>query len=311
MTGTVTIHIGLHKTGTTTLQNRVFPACPELNFLCTDNDGFLPFYRYAAYSDPIYFEPQKAHALLAGMLRPDKPNLLSNEGFSGPLHSGDLEYGLDHRDAVLRNLAAAFPDARVILTLRRQDGLARSLYRQYLRSGGTRGVERYYGFAANTPHQPLFNRDRFRYLPYVRRVEELFPQGLLLLAYEELVRDPDAYLGRISEFLDVTLPPLPKRKDNATRLGPFGLGVTRVLNHFFRSYLNPAGLVPGVPRLKNGKFSLVSPVTLLHEYWPFGYKGGKTGKPGVLAARILEECREDNRALDERYALNLKEYGYY
>lgn len=311
MNASVTLHIGLHKTGTASLQKLVFPRCESLRFLCTDTPEFVPFQRYAGFSDPIYFDPNKARTMIDSLLDTRRPNLISNEGFSGPLHAGELEFGLDHRDAVLRNLSAAFPEARVILTLRRQDRLARSFYRQYVRSGGTRRADRYFGYAKGTTAQPLVSRNRFRFLPYVRRVEELFPAGMLLLTHEEMVRDPAHYLGRMSDFLGVSLPDLPPRKLNLSRLGPFGMECTRIMNHFFRSYLNPAGILPGLPMRRNHRLELVSPVALIHDRWPRPYRGNDPGLSGRLAARILEEMREDNQRLDKQYDLNLKEYGYY
>ena len=187
--------------------------------------------------------------------------------------------------------------------MRRQDALARSLYRQYLKSGGTRSVRRFYGMDG-----PIMSIDRFFYSPYVDAVKALFPAGVLLLAFEEFAEDEAAFLRKITGFIGIKFPSIPLRKENATRLGPFGMEVSRVLNHLFRSYLNPGGILPGVPVFEHGERRLISPMEILHDKWPG--KGRNVGK-GTIFSDIFEMVQEDNRVLDSRNELGLDRYGYY
>ncbi len=50
----LTIHIGLHKTDTTTLQRDAFPRCSDLNYLGGETVG--RFEQASTTSDPIYFD---------------------------------------------------------------------------------------------------------------------------------------------------------------------------------------------------------------------------------------------------------------
>ena len=302
----VFLHLGLHKTATGTLQRQFFPACSDLDVFTTIVPEMKVFVELVTRKDPIYFDAENVRKVICPILSKQKANLLSNESFSGPPYAGGFEYGLDHRSSVISNLKAVFPNAKIILVLRRQDALARSLYRQYLKSGGTRSVRRFYGMDG-----PIMSIDRFFYSPYVDAVKALFPAGVLLLAFEEFVEDQAAFLRKLTDFIGIKFPSILLRKENATRLGPFGMEISRVLNHLFRSYLNPGGILPGVPVFEHGGRRLISPVEILHDKWPG--KGGRSEKSDVFttARDIFEMVREDNRVLDSKNELGLDRYGYY
>lgn len=306
----VFLHLGLHKTASGTLQRQFFPACSDLDVFTTIVPEMKVFVELVTRKDPIYFDADRVREVIYPILSKQKANLLSNESFSGPPYAGGFEYGLDHRSSVISNLKAVFPNAKVILVLRRQDALSRSLYRQYLKSGGTRSVRRFYGMDRDG-RLPIMSLDRFFYSSYVDAVKALFPAGVLLLAFEEFAEDQAAFLRKITDFIGVKFPSIPLRKENATRLGPFGMEVSRVLNHLFRSYLNPGGILPGVPVFEHGERRLISPMEILHDKWPG--KGGRYEKSDVFttARDIFEMVREDNRVLDSKNGLSLDRYGYY
>lgn len=312
MTGTpaTVVHLGLHKTGTTTLQHQLFPACPDIRLLTTLDDDVRRFVHSVTRSDPLFFDADAARSLLESRMSADRLNVLSNESLSGPPYAGAIEGGLDHRYPVLMNLSAALPEARAIIVLRRQDRLARSFYRQYLKSGGTRRVRRFFGL-----HQgdkpPLMSLDRFRFLPYIDALKRAFPNGVLVLAFEQFVEDREAYLGAIADFLGVTLPQIELTRENATKLGPVGMEVTRLLNHLFRNLLNPAGVLPGVPVRRFGRWRIVSPVEFIHDYMPDFGKRSEGGQLAEVGAEILDRVRADNQRLCEVHGLDFQRYGYW
>ena len=224
----IVLHIGLHKTATGTLQRQFFPACPDLNLLTTFVPEMRKFVRLVTRCDPLYFNSTQAIEILSSVLDQNRPNLLSNESFSGPPYAGAIEGGLDHRSPVLLNLKAVFPKARVILVLRRQDALVKSFYREYLKSGGTRKITRFYGLEGeNKP--ALMSMNRFNYYPYVEEVMKSFPSGVLTLAFEEFVRNQQVFLNKLTNFIGIELPKIELKKENATSLGPLGMEVTRMI----------------------------------------------------------------------------------
>jgi len=305
------LHMGLHKTATGTLQRQFFPACPDCQLLTAATPGVRRFTHLVTRKDPLYFDPDEACAALRNELHPQRPNLLSNEALSGPPYAGVIEAGLDHRSPVLANLRACFPEARAILVLRRQDDLARSLYRQYLKSGGTRNVRRFYGLPLDD-RRPLMSLDRFRFGPYVRALKAAFPAGVLLLAYEELVQNQASFLDKLTRFIGIGNPGITLHSENATLLGPLGMEVSRMLNHLFRSNLNHGGVLPS-PLLKKGAGGRrrLRPVAVLHDKWPGRRPVGGSGALFEVGREILDMVKEDNIRLDEICQLGLGRYGYY
>ena len=302
-------HLGLHKTASGTLQRQFFPACSKLNLLTTLDPTVRKFVHAVTRKDPLYFDPQEALSLLAGRVRGDRVNLLSNESLSGPPYAGVAEGGLDHRSPVLQNLRAAFPDARAVLVLRRQDSLARSLYRQYLKRGGTAKVDRFFGLATDL-QPPMMSLDRFCFSPFVRCVFESFGSRVLVLTFEQFLRDQQSFLEQLCRFIGVERPDLKLDSENATRMGPAGMEVTRLLNFAFRGTLNQ-GIVPRIPIRRRGRWMLVSPVELIHDYWPGRPGSSQDSAFNRLTSEIWEMYREDNRHLDVDFRLGLAQFGYY
>jgi len=59
MPGTI-LHIGLHKTATTTLQHQLFPQTPGLNLFVTLQQPMRDFMQMVTRQDPAYFDPEAA-----------------------------------------------------------------------------------------------------------------------------------------------------------------------------------------------------------------------------------------------------------
>jgi hypothetical protein len=301
-------HLGLHKTASGTLQRQFFPACDGLNLLTTLDPAVRQFVHTVTRKDPLYFDPRQALEMLAGRVRNSQVNLLSNESLSGPPYAGLSEGGLDHRSPVLQNLKAALPGARAVLVLRRQDSLARSLYRQYLKRGGTARVQQFFGSSA--AHQPMMSADRFCFSPYVRCVFDSFGARVLVLTFEEFLRDQGSFLERLCHFIGVRRPEMKLEPENVTRMGPAGMEVTRLLNFAFRGELSQ-GIVPRLPVRRRGQWRRVSTVELIHDYWPGRPRADQYSTLNRVTTEIWERYQEDNRRLDQEYRLGLGNFGYY
>ena len=304
----VALHLGLHKTASGTLQRQLFPACEELCLHTTLEPQMRRFMWLATRKDPIYFDAQAAAAVLRPVMDATRLNLVSNESFSGPPYAGLIESGLDHRSAVLENLSAVFPDAKCFLVIRRQDRFAISLYRQYLKAGGTKSLHRFYvGDRHGNP--PLMSLDRFLFDPYVAAVERLFPAGVLVLPFERFAADQTKFLAQLSQFLGVELPDIELQRENATRMGKGGLVFSRLLNHLFRNLANPGGILPGIPFRQFGQLRSTSPAQLLHDWYPLPKPRGSLRYD--VTDRLLRDAAQDNRRLSQRLNLGLEEFGYY
>jgi hypothetical protein len=118
---------------------------------------------------------------------------------------------------------ALLPDCRLIAILRNPVDRAHSWY-QYARRTRNEGRD----FETFLREEPAA-LDWGRYHRHLQRYLALFPrQALLVLVYEELVRDPPAELGRLARFLGIaTIPPDPDllgRRINPSELPRFRRG---------------------------------------------------------------------------------------
>ena len=190
------LHVGYHKTGTTWLQNRFF--IPEYGYgKILDHDAVSALIVDAHESAR---DAERLVAAAAGAARrwsPDTVPVVSSEILCGnPFHGG--AGGAENA----RLLAAAFPDARILITIREQKRMLTSVYMQYLSRGGTLPPE---GFFAeeNAPGYPRFRAEHFRYDWLIGLYRDLFGAGnVLVLTQEEMARDLAGFLAKLSAFAE-------------------------------------------------------------------------------------------------------------
>lgn len=113
----VTIHLGLHRTGTTFLQKEIFEKL-KINYI---------------FDDAIHRIKMK-----------DGINLISNEGLSL-----SMPHSLTHRLQILDHLQKLFPNARILIGLRERETWLRSCYYRYILSRGTLTYQEYLEKYAN------------------------------------------------------------------------------------------------------------------------------------------------------------------
>jgi hypothetical protein len=303
----IVIHIGLHKTASGTLQRQFFPACENVNLLTTLDDTTRTCINDITRTDPAYFDPDATAATLRSRLISDRVNLISNESLSGPPYAGVVETGLDHRTPVIDNLRRSFPGAKVVVVIRRQDALARSLYRQYIKRGGTESIDRFYGNALGAS-SGILSRNRFKFCNFLELVDRSFAEGLKILLFEDFVNDRKSFLHELCEFIGTSVPDIVLSPENASSLGTFGMTASRYLNYGFRSMLN-RGPLPPIPRKQYGRWVSASPIELAHEFWPGN--GKPSQKVATVCRAILEECKDDNRRLARKFGLDLERYEYH
>ncbi|MEM7220617.1 MAG: hypothetical protein AAF515_19805 [Pseudomonadota bacterium] len=325
----VVFHIGLHKTATTSLQVDTFPTLSGINYLGPGHPAVAHYVNTVIARDPIHHgafpiktQPtgvataagaaddappvdQQAVTALREALQTGETNLVSSEALSGPAWVGVTQRGIDHRTPVLLNLLQDFPDAELLLIIRRQDDYAKSMYRQYVKSGGTRPLAQFLG--ANG-HTPLFAPDRYRYAALVDALQRSFAR-VRVIPFELLRENEGQFLGTVSDFLGAPPPDKPMSRRNSTRMGSAGLNLCRVLNRLFTSPLNPAGVLPGIPIRRGGGWRTLSPVALLQDHWP-STRAKTSAAHQALFATVLAEANSDNRRLEALIDQDLARYGY-
>jgi len=244
MLANLLLHVGYHKTGTTWLQRQVFPDAEAGYALVAGADDLQPVF---VDPNPFGFDPAEAHrSFERGIGEAREKGLipvLSYERLSGSPHAG----GYDSRPIADR-LAAAFPDARVLVVIREQTSMVVSLYKVYIRMGGTASLRQY----VDPPPQssaraPLFRFDFLEYHRLVGYYQQLFgTENVLVLPYELLEKKPRRFLRRIGEFAGMSTS-VKNARLRPVNVSPsaFSLSVKRQANKWLvRSALNPSPVLP-------------------------------------------------------------------
>jgi hypothetical protein len=208
------LHIGVQKTGTTFVQNAVFPLWKGIQYIHTD----------------------KLELILR--CSREKPVLLSREGLSGQNWAHH-----DVRELSIARLAQLFPNARIMLSFRRHSKYIASSYCQYLQRGGYLPFEQYFDPQNDTGYMKI---DDFRFALKVGAVQRYFGRSPFVFFQEELHRDIEALLGDMEDFIGGTAPAKSqiknKKYNQSVKYHPAIL--LRFLNRYSRSELNPQGRLP-------------------------------------------------------------------
>ena len=183
------LHPGYHKTGTTWMQRRLF--LPE--------HGFAPLFDHTEI-DALIFQPGpfsfdaakvralagEKHARIGAHLVP----VISSEIMSGQPYIG----GRDGK-MIADRLKEAFPEAKVLISIREQLGLLPSLYMQYLQAGGTMPAEKFFAgrrVIGNYGFDPAF----YEFHHFVGHYAGLFGQDRVMVHPMELLRRDAAAIVR-------------------------------------------------------------------------------------------------------------------
>jgi hypothetical protein len=165
----VFIHVGLHKTGTTFLQNEVFPKIPEINY-------------------------QRKVDLTTSVVE-GKTNLFSDENLDGGSYR--LFSKPDDRYKIAMNLYKMFPNAGIIVCLRDEKSWLRSAWKQYVLS--------YYGYTFKDYCKKM-DKETLNFKGYVFYLSNLFNDNVFVTNYETLVKDPQNFVKGICDFIGVETP---------------------------------------------------------------------------------------------------------
>lgn len=224
----VVIHPGMHKTGTTFLQWNVFHYV-DANYL------WHVFYK-SGIKDILdtskEVDIEKVQENFSNLLSNDKVNIISEENIYTYQFSKE-----DDRFTRLERMKQIFPEAKIVFGARKKEENLISWYVEYVAVGGVLDF--------NSFLVKHMNLDKLDYEPYIEKLEELYGEkNVLVYTLDDLRKDQDGLVKRICKFINVK-PPVNYRKKPA-RVG-YGLGVLKLslfLNRFFKTPLNPDGIIP-------------------------------------------------------------------
>jgi hypothetical protein len=300
-TGASTIvHIGYHKTASTWLQLCVFPHLsrvrygdPILRYLLADLATAPGESFFAAPFERVFRQTQEGAAL---------PVLLSDEGVSGSLWDG---YGAGPRNA--ERLARVLPESRILVLVRRQDDMLRSIHGQYVNEGGTRPLGDF--LSGGQIEGSRLSLEHLEYDKLVRLYVDLFGRDRVrVMPYEYLRAQPAKFLHELCAFVGSGLSGrVSARRQNRSLTVP-SLWLLRAWNRLFRqSRFNRQPVVralPGGRRARNLLQRRIDPVLRRLAGNLVSTKEDRTLE--AIAARFSAS----NRRLQQLCAYSLTEWGY-
>lgn len=313
---TLLVHIGYHKTGSSWLQRRLFVH---------EDVGFVLAHAKAAVVDPLVLphaldfdaaacrsvlEPAVRRAWAAGKLP-----VISHERISGEVHIG----GRDSKDAAER-LAATFPEARILIVIREQRDMIRSIYGQFIKGTGVWPLRDY--LDPPVPPRTLFKYghfrpDHYRYHRLIGCYQELFGgERVIVLPYELFREDPVEFVTRLLTSVGLepeagTLAALPYGEAVNPSLSTLGVALKRRMNLLAgkRTGFNPAPLLPGGGQRRNQRLQALA--FKVDRRLPAAWKAAADERTERrIADRFRGYYAESNRRTAELTGLDLARWGY-
>lgn len=253
------IHIGLHKTGSTWLQQAIFNDAARGFTTELDTPRHQLVHDFVL-PDPLAYDPQDARALylpnIAAAEAGGRTLVLSHERLSGYPSSGGYDRGL-----IAERLHASFPEAKILIVLREQRALIRSMYSQHITDGGNGTLDQFlYRPERGLGRRPWFNFDMYAFDRLIELYRRLFgPDRVLVLAYEHLNADSQGFVDAISAFCGQPAVAVNNRIPRNRRRIWMMQEVQRRLNGwFYDNELSPGALVH-VQRFA-GRFATMEPL---------------------------------------------------
>ncbi|WP_353570604.1 sulfotransferase [Candidatus Albibeggiatoa sp. nov. BB20] len=294
------IHIGYHKTATTWLQLFYFPHHPELAFIA----GHDSLWQHFMSSSSLEFDPQTVQQLFQSLiqqsLQVQQIPILSAERLSGNPHAG----GFDNKDMADR-LKAVFPQAKILIVIRRQADAILSNYKQYIRVGGICNLSEY----LNPPVDgriPLFRLDNFAYHHLANYYVQQFGQNKVkVMLYEQFCKHPNQFIQELSQFIGVSSnQQFPTEQQVNNSMSDLGILLKRQINKWHGN----DSLYPITPCCAWLTTRLSKTVEFLDQkhYLDFYQSHLKQQTQNTIGDRF----KVSNALLAEQFQLDLAAYGY-
>ena len=228
----ILIHIGYHKSGSTFLQQDVFPNLP-VQFL------FLSYDHFNALEPESYFDADAFRKKITQDIKEKyqqikyETTILSHEQLSGAPNGSDIINPF----VIAHNLKKAFPQAKILIIIRNQFAYIESIYtfRVAIKGAEYRTFKRYIAEEGKV--------GLFKHIEYHQLIEyyvKLFGiKQILVLPLEYLKADPNSFLNQITEFINlpekINFSKVPKR--NVSTKLVYILAIWRPINFVFHHSL--------------------------------------------------------------------------
>lgn len=181
----IVLHIGLHKTGSSTLQKKVFPNISGITYLGryktppARNSHVTGNNTHIVYSD---------ETLLGRLIDLYKRPKAENRTW--------VDINIEN----LIKIAKHFPNARIIIGLRYFETWILSIYKHYLRYGGNISFSNFYGNGRNG----LIRNEDLQIMPRLLSANKIFQGRFYAYFLEDLASKPQETIENLLSFLGCT-----------------------------------------------------------------------------------------------------------
>lgn len=298
-------HIGFPKTGTTLLQQHIYPHIKGYQYL--DYETCKKLFYTLIYKDDLDYKPEKVKKKLTQIVN-SHSLLASYESLTGPLWFNGLNRSsIPHR---LKQLGVT----KVIITIRNQVNEIDSCYRQYVQEGGILSFEEALKTKEEYSWKNIIDLDYFNYYTLIKHYAEVFgKENVLVLANEKMKLDLEGTIHQIVDFMpDASVDERhllqAKNQSSNKSLSNLALKLLRISNHFTRSKFKPSHLIhPAITTWKVRNF-------LQRKADPLLISEFSNRENYVIKSQLEEMVKEyyqaSNTELANQFQLDLKSLGY-
>lgn len=161
-------HVGLGKVASTYLQYNVFPKLEGIHYI-----------QRTKYKHSV--------------------DIIKEGKFDKYLISREFDKQFERE---IKWFSSHFPNTKVIICFRRNDGWIASQYRRAVKNGFHWGFEKF--FNLDDPSDSHWPHDQILFYPKLEQTEKYFTEKPLVLFHEELKNDPWIFFDKISAFSNTT-----------------------------------------------------------------------------------------------------------
>lgn len=166
MSQKIFFHVGLSKTGSTFLQQQIFPKLKGIHY--------VPTVKYRKALDLI-------------------PKITTDK----VLVSREFDQQFEQE---IKKFSTEYPDAYPIIVFREPGSWAVSNYKRFVKNGHPISFTEFIDIQKD---EGLFKIQDFTYSRYLELLDKHFAQKPLVLLYEDLRQNPQEFIQRIADYLDI------------------------------------------------------------------------------------------------------------
>lgn len=308
------LHVGFPKCASSFLQKEYF--IPQNGFIniMTDEKWAKFIQHQLLTAQSTYYDNSYP------MLPKSKDNKqligCSYEGFTDGWHN--VDYSL-----ILERFSNIFPDAKILIIIRRQQDIVFSNYIQYVRAGYFKSIDNYLEELIWNSQQSIWGR--LFYDKIYEKTCEIFEE-VLIIPYELIKYDHGDFIKKLNLFFEKNA--IVENRVINPSSNDFGLNLMRLANYFIRHGIGKPymSVLPdycvGGGRYNVVKLEKPEPSSLIRQLinvWATRIGNRKIWEKSInqrakFKSKYLELFKnyfvESNLKLDRQLQLNLAKYGY-